>query len=108
MSEPIVCLSTASSSEEAEKIARGLVESQLAACVNIVPQVRSIYRWEGKIEDGTEWLLVIKSRRHLLDAVVARVRALHSYTVPEVVAVDVVGGNPDYLAWLADSTWGPR
>ncbi|HVO31440.1 MAG TPA: divalent-cation tolerance protein CutA [bacterium] len=108
MSEPIVCFSTASSAEEAEKIARGLVESQLAACVNILPQVRSIYRWEGKIEDGAEWLLVIKSRRHLLDDLVARVRGLHSYSVPEVVALPILGGNPDYLAWLNDSTWGPR
>lgn len=108
MSEPIVCFSTASSAAEAEKIARSLVEGQLAACVNIVPQIRSIYRWEGKIEDGAEWMLVIKSRRHLLEDLVSRVRSLHSYTVPEVVALDVVGGNPDYLAWLNDSTWGPR
>ena len=108
MSDVIVCLATASSAEEAEKIARALVEEQLAACVNLVDGVRSIYRWEGKIEDGQEVLLVIKSRRHLLEDVIARVRALHSYSVPEVIALDVAGGNADYLAWVTDSTWGPR
>jgi periplasmic divalent cation tolerance protein len=106
--DSIVCLSTAPDSALAEKLARVLVEEQLAACVNILPGVRSIYRWQGKIEDTAEVMLVIKSRRHLLDALVGRVRALHSYSVPEVVAFDVVGGNPDYLTWIADSTWGPR
>lgn len=104
VNEPVVCLSTASGAEEAEKIAKALVEERLAACVNLVPGVRSIYRWEGRIEDGAEVLLVIKSRRHLLEALTARVRALHSYTVPEVVAMPVVAGNPDYLSWLAGAT----
>ena len=103
MSDTIVCLSTASSDEEAAKIARALVEEELAACVNLVPKIRSIYRWQGKIEDGAEVLMVIKTRRPKVDALVARIKALHSYTVPEVVAMDVIGGNPDYLAWVAES-----
>ncbi len=104
----VVCLSTASNAEEAERIARALVEEQLAACVNLVPGVRSIYRWQGKIEDGQEVLLVIKSRRRLVEDVAARIKSLHSYSVPELVAMEVVGGSRDYLDWLIDSTWSPR
>lgn len=100
----VVCFSTASNEEEAAKIARALVEEELAACVNLVPAIRSIYRWQGKIEDGAEVLMVIKTRRSLVDALVARVKGLHSYTVPELVAMPILGGNPDYLAWLVDST----
>lgn len=106
--DAVVCLSTCSNAEEAEKIARALVEEQIAACVNLVPGVRSIYRWEGKIEDAQEILLVIKSRKHLVDQMLFRLRQLHSYTVPELVVLEVGEGNPDYLAWLADSTWGAR
>lgn len=105
--ERVVCFSTASSETEAVRLAQTLVEEQLAACVNLVPGVRSIYRWQGKVEDGSEWLLVIKTRRGLVDALTARVKALHSYTVPEVVAMPIVGGNPDYLAWLDESTAAP-
>lgn len=100
----VVCFSTASSQEEAVKIAHTLVGERLAACVNLVPGVRSIYTWNGKIEDGDELLLVIKTRRALVEKLTARVKELHSYTVPEVIAADIVGGNPDYLAWVADST----
>lgn len=106
--DPVVCLSTASSPEEAAKIARALVEEQLAACVNLLPGVRSIYRWQGQIEDATEVLMVVKTQRHLVDSVISRVRALHSYTMPEIITLPIVAGNPDYLAWLADSTSKPR
>jgi periplasmic divalent cation tolerance protein len=106
--EPVVCFSTASSPEEGEKIARTLVEEQLAACVNLFPGVRSIYRWQGQIEDGTEIFLVIKTQRHLVDSVISRIRKLHSYAVPEIIALPIVAGSPDYLAWLADSTSKPR
>lgn len=106
--EPVVCFSTAASVEEAEKIAKALVEEQLAACVNLFPGVRSIYRWQGQVEDGAEIFLVIKTQRHLVDALIRRVRALHSYSVPEVIALPIVAGSPDYLAWLADSTSKPR
>lgn len=106
--DPVVCFSTASSPAEAEKIARALVEEQLAACVNLVPGVRSIYRWQGQIEDGVEIFLVIKTQRHLVESLISRVRALHSYSVPEVIVLPIVAGAPDYLAWLADSTSKPR
>lgn len=99
-----MCLSTASSDDEAAKIGRALVEESLAACVNLVPRVRSIYRWQGKIEDAAEVLLVIKTVRGRIPTLTARLKALHSYTVPELIAVDVAGGNPDYLEWVLQST----
>jgi periplasmic divalent cation tolerance protein len=85
-------------------LARGLIGRRLAACVNIVPGVRSIYRWKGKVEEASELLLVVKTRRGLLKKLTSFVRENHPYSVPEVVALPVVGGNPDYLAWLSDST----
>jgi periplasmic divalent cation tolerance protein len=104
MTEFVVCLSTAPSADEAAKIGRALVEEELAACVNVVPGVRSIYRWEGKIEDSPEALLVIKSRESLIAPLTARLKALHSYTVPELVVLPIRDGNPDYLSWIAQST----
>jgi periplasmic divalent cation tolerance protein len=98
----VVCLSTASSADEAAKIARDVVEQRLAACVNIVPAIRSIYSWQGKIEDGAEVLMIIKTRKPLVDRLSARIRSLHSYTVPEVISMAVTGGNPAYLLWVAD------
>jgi periplasmic divalent cation tolerance protein len=97
---PIVVLATAGSADEAGRIARALVEEGLAACANIVAGVRSIYRWEGRIVDDTEWLLVIKTEQARFAALEARVRALHSYTVPEVIAVEIVDGSKPYLEWL--------
>lgn len=104
MSESIVVLVTASSEEEAAKIAKALVGERLAACANIVPKVRSIYRWEGDVQDDAEALMLIKTQKAHLDALTARVKELHSYSVPEVVALDMAGGSPDYLNWLMDST----
>jgi periplasmic divalent cation tolerance protein len=98
-----VVLVTAGSEEEAEKIARALVEERLAACVNIVPGVRSIYRWRGAVEDDSEVLMVIKSEADILDALEARVRALHSYEVPEILALPIERGSAPYLDWLAGS-----
>ena len=100
MTDKIVVLSTCGSEEEAVRIARALVEDQLAACVNIVPQIRSIYRWQGAVEDGTEWLLIIKTKRELFPAVSAKIRTVHSYEVPEAIALPIVDGLPDYLAWI--------
>ena len=92
--------STASSAEEAEKIARALVNEHLAACVNVVPSIRSFYRWQGKIEDSAEFLLVIKSSRERFDALRTLLEKLHSYEVPEVVAIPVVDGARNYLNWM--------
>lgn len=100
MTDKIVVFSTCSGEEEAVRVARALVEAQLAACVNIVPQIRSIYRWKGAIEEDTEWLLVIKTKRDLFSALTAKLRTVHSYEVPEAIAVPVVDGLPDYLAWI--------
>ncbi len=89
---------------QAKGIARALVKERLAACVNVVPGVASIYAWEGKLEESREVLLVIKSRRALSKRLASRVRALHSYSVPEVVTVPIASGNPDYLKWVREST----
>jgi periplasmic divalent cation tolerance protein len=100
MTDKIVVLSTCSSGEEAEKIARGLVEARLAACVNVVAGVRSFYRWQGAIEDATEWLLVIKTSRSRFDSLRTELERLHSYNVPEIVALPIVDGSRNYLNWL--------
>jgi len=100
MTDKIVVFSTAASAEEAEKIARSLVEARLAACVNVIPEIRSFYRWQGKTEASTEWLLVIKSSRERFDALRAAVEKLHSYDVPELIALPVVEGARNYLNWM--------
>ena len=84
----------------AERIARALVEEGLAACVNILPPMRSIYRWKGKIEDASEQLLVIKSAVAHFPAIRDRLRSLHPYELPEIIAVPIADGLPEYLAWL--------
>jgi periplasmic divalent cation tolerance protein len=100
MTDKIVILSTCGTEAEAERIARNLIEARLAACVNIVPRVRSIYRWEGAIEEAAECLLVIKSSRALFDRLREALESAHSYDVPEIVALPVVDGAPAYLAWV--------
>jgi periplasmic divalent cation tolerance protein len=104
--EALVVLVTAGSSEEAECIARTLVEEGLVACVNLVPGIRSIYRWQGKVADDGEILLVAKTRRDSFAALERRVRELHSYYVPEVLALAVVDGSAGYLRWLAEAVRG--
>jgi len=106
MAEEIIILITAGSSAEATTIARTLVDEHLAACVNIVPGVRSLFFWEGKTQEADEVLMICKSRMPLMDAVIARVRSLHSYTVPEIIALPVSAGLPGYLAWVTESTNG--
>jgi periplasmic divalent cation tolerance protein len=104
VTEYIVAFITASKEEEAAHIARELVGARLAACVNITKDIRSIYRWQGKIEDEVEVLLVVKTRADLFEDLVKKVRELHSYTVPEIIALPIVKGSEDYLKWLKDET----
>jgi periplasmic divalent cation tolerance protein len=100
MTDKIVVLTNCGSAEEAAKIARSLVEKKLAACVNVMPAVRSFYRWKGVIEDEQESLLVIKSSRALFNDLRVEIEKLHSYEVPEVIAVPIVDGSEGYLEWL--------
>jgi periplasmic divalent cation tolerance protein len=100
MTDKIVVLTTCESEEQASRLARRLVEKKLAACVNILPQIRSVYRWKDKIEDAAEFQLVIKSRRDLFDALRAEIAEIHSYEIPEIIAIPIVDGSPGYLAWL--------
>ena len=102
--DPIVVLITAASREEADRIARRLVEDRLAACVTIVPQVRSIFLWEQKLSQEDEVLLLVKSRRARFAQLAATVKRLHSYSVPEIIALPVVMGSADYLRWVSEST----
>ncbi|MDQ6663061.1 MAG: divalent-cation tolerance protein CutA [Acidobacteriota bacterium] len=100
MTGNIVVLNTCGSSEEAERIARRLVDERLAACVNVLAPVRSFYRWKGVVEDASEWLLVIKTSRDRFDAVRIALEASHSYELPEILALPVVDGSLNYLNWL--------
>jgi periplasmic divalent cation tolerance protein len=103
MTDKRIVLSTAGSEDEAHKIARRLVEQQLAACVNILPRIESIYRWQGKLETSREWLLLIKTTAEKFPAVRDAIRELHSYELPECIAISIEDGSPEYLQWLADS-----
>ena len=102
----LVVFITTSSYEEARKIADALVSRRKAACVNIVPKVNSLFRWKGKIEEAEESLMVVKTRAKLFPDVVSTVKAIHSYEVPEIIALPIVEGNPDYLTWLKEETEG--
>ena len=102
----VIVLSTLPNPEKAAEVARILVEEQLCACVNLVQQIRSIYRWEGKVSDDQETLAIIKTLRSRADALSARLVSLHPYQVPEVIVLPVVGGHAPYLAWIADSVQG--
>jgi periplasmic divalent cation tolerance protein len=103
MTDRRIVLTTAGSEEEAHTIARHLVESRLAACVNIIPQIESIYRWQGKVESSREWLLLAKTTQERFPAVRDAIRKLHSYDLPECVAIKIEDGSSDYLQWLGDS-----
>ena len=105
MEKIIVAMVTAPGEEAARRLAIVLVEERLAACVTMLP-VHSIYRWKGAVEDQKEVMMVIKTPEGRLDAMTERVRELHPYEVPEIIALPVVGGNSDYLRWVAESTVG--
>ena len=100
----IVVLVTASSREEADKIAQGLLEEKLAACVNIVEGLESRFWWQGKIDSAKELLLIIKTRKTLFNKLAKKVRSLHSYTVPEIIAIPIISGSKAYLDWINDCT----
>lgn len=95
---------TAPSRDAAETLARALVEERLAACVNIVPGVRSVYRWEGKLVEDEEVLCLAKTQPELFQPLAARIKALHPYEVPEILAFEVNEGSAEYLAWLGTAT----
>lgn len=99
-SDAIIVLTTVGSDEQADAIASALVGERLAACVNIVPGVRSIYRWKGELARDDEWLLVIKTTTARFDAVRGRIRELHSYELPEILALPLVDGDAAYLEWV--------
>jgi len=103
MSDEKLLISTTGSKEEASRIAAALVEAHLAACVNIVGAIDSVYRWQGKVESAQEFLLLIKTTESRSAAVTARIRELHSYDLPETIEVSIEGGNADYLKWIAES-----
>ncbi|HWB95176.1 MAG TPA: divalent-cation tolerance protein CutA [Bryobacteraceae bacterium] len=106
MTDKIVVFSTTGSTEEAEKLAQLLIEKRLAACVSVLPAARSFYRWQGALESSSECLLLIKSRRDLFGSLRAALEEAHSYEVPELLALPVVDGSPNYLAWLEGSLCG--
>ncbi len=103
MTDKRIVLTTAASEEEARKIARHLVERRLAACVNIVPQIASIYRWQGAVEEARECLLIVKTTAAAFGQVRESIAELHSYDVPECICLTVEDGLPTYLEWITES-----
>jgi periplasmic divalent cation tolerance protein len=101
--EYIIVLVTAKDKSEAARIAAGLLEAKLIACANIIDGVKSLFWWQGKIDSSKEVLLVLKSRKALLKKITDRVKSLHSYQTPEIIALPIVGGSGDYLAWIDSS-----
>jgi periplasmic divalent cation tolerance protein len=100
MTDKVIVLSTCPSLEEAKRIAKGLVEARLAACVNIVGGVVSVYQWQGAVEASDEVMLVVKTRRDLLSRLNERLAGMHSYEVPESIAIPVAEGLPAYIEWM--------
>jgi len=103
MTDKVLVLSTAGNEAEAEKIAHELIELRLAACVNIVPRIQSVYRWEGKVETAEEYLLVIKTTKSRCVEVQNAIRELHSYELPECIVISIESGSAEYLKWIEDS-----
>ena len=102
----IVVLTTAADEEQANRIAHHLVENRLVACVNIVPRIGSIYRWKGKVIQEAETLMIMKTRRATFEQVRTEIRSLHTYEMPEIIALAVGPGDPDALAWILESASG--
>ena len=97
---PLVVFVTVPNKETAEKIARSLIEARLAACVNIVDGLKSVYWWQGKIEEDNELLLIIKTRIEVFEELVLKIRELHPYSVPEIIGLPIIAGSKDYIDWL--------
>jgi periplasmic divalent cation tolerance protein len=104
MTDKRIVFTTAGSDDEARKIAHHLVEHRLAACVNILPQVSSVYRWEDNIDEAREWLLVVKTTAAAFGEVRQAIAKLHSYTLPECICLTIEDGSTEYLQWIGDST----
>jgi len=102
--EPCLVYITIETKSQARSLGRTLVEERLVACANVIEGMNSIYWWEGKIEEAEEAVLIVKTRRARLDQLIARVKALHGYDCPCIVALPILGGNPDYLAWIDRET----
>jgi periplasmic divalent cation tolerance protein len=102
MTDNKLVLTTTGNREEARRIARALVEQRLAACVNIVPQIHSIYRWEDKVDEAEECLLLIKTFSTAVDRVREKIKELHSYELPECISLAIEGGCPQYLKWITE------
>ena len=98
----IVLFITTANAEEAQRIADVLLNEKKAACVNIVPRVDSLFWWQGKLDSAQESLLIVKSKASVLNEIVTLVRELHSYDVPEIIALPIIGGNQDYLEWIGN------
>jgi periplasmic divalent cation tolerance protein len=103
MTDRQIVLSTAGSKEEAQRIASALVEQQLAACVNVVGPISSTYRWQGKVENAQEFLLIVKTTASAYPRVAEAIRRLHSYDLPEIIQLSIMDGGADYLAWISES-----
>jgi periplasmic divalent cation tolerance protein len=103
MTDKVLVLTTAGSEDEAREIAHALVERRLAACVNIVPRIHSVYRWQEKVESAEEFLMIIKTTRDREEQVKSAIKELHSYELPECIVIGIDGGSEQYLRWLADS-----
>jgi periplasmic divalent cation tolerance protein len=103
MTDKLIVLSTCGSEEQAARIAQHLVENRLAACVNVVPQVKSVYRWQEKVESAQEWLLLVKTTAERFALVRDEIRRLHSYELPECIAIPIGDGSAAYLQWIEDN-----
>lgn len=98
---------TTTDTDEASRISRALIEGRLAACTNILPSMQSVFFWENRVEHESEAVLIAKTRMELIDELTAAVKEVHSYTVPCVIALPIVGGNPDFIQWIFDETRNP-
>jgi periplasmic divalent cation tolerance protein len=101
-----IILTTAGSSEEAQKIAHALVARSLAACVNILPRIESVYRWQGKVETSQEFLLIVKTTAERVSKVFEMIQSLHSYELPECIALEITEGSEAYLGWIVANSTG--